>query len=170
MLQALDEMVSPGSVLHILCEREPTEMRAALAEFIDLPPLSRQLAAARSAVSLNRTHELAEADDEYSAWLAAAAEVSPADEKTARSSGGSESTATEAEPTPEENCFLQGIEDTVTDSNGNSTRLPRLANLRLSFISGAHTCRKDLEKLPLERFDSVLILATVRTTRVDPSY
>ena len=137
-------------------------MRAALAEFIDLPPLSRQLAAARSAVSLNRTHELAEADDEYSAWLAAAAEVSPADEG-ARSSGGSESTATEAEPTPEENCFLQGIEDTVTDSNGNSTRLPRLANLRLSFISGAHTCRKDLEKLPLERFDSVLILATVRT-------
>ena len=49
-LQALDEMVSPGSVLHILCEREPQEMRAALAEFIDLPPLSRQLAAARSAV------------------------------------------------------------------------------------------------------------------------
>ena len=38
--------------------------------------------------------------------------------------------------------------------------LPRLRNLTLNFITGMHTQRKELETLPLEKYDSVLILAT----------
>ena len=45
-------------------------MRDSLVEFIDLPPLSRQLAAARSAVSADRSKELGEDDAAYDAWLA----------------------------------------------------------------------------------------------------
>lgn len=49
---------------------------------------------------------------------------------------------------------------TPRDKNHLGEDLPRLQNLKLNFITGMHTQRKELEKLPLENYDSVLILAT----------
>jgi hypothetical protein len=48
-------------------------------------------------------------------------------------------------------------EDTHNDDD---SQRRSLNNLHLKLIEGSHTCRKDLEKLPLEMFDSVLVLAT----------
>lgn len=49
---------------------------------------------------------------------------------------------------------------TPRDKNHLGEDLPQLQNLKLNFITGMHTQRKELEKLPLEKYDSVLILAT----------
>ena len=44
--------------------------------------------------------------------------------------------------------------------------LPTLAHLRLNFIQGSHTARKELEKLPLETYNSVLILASEESEEI----
>ena len=65
-------------------------------------------------------------------------------------------------------CLQESYEEAGTPRSTDDLgmELPTLAHLRLNFIQGSHTARKELEKLPLETYNSVLILASEESEEI----
>ena len=165
-IMALDEMVPPDSILNILCDKEVEQQAEILAEFLDLssndvdPRIQRrrleQTASsstddekcAQRGNTVNRSSDDDDDDD---------------DDDDSSSSGGRREKNSVATTSRYHNAKINGRTFSGNKHDPAVTTLeslPKLQNLQLVFIEGSHTCRKDLESLPLETFDSILVLAT----------